>query len=315
MIYRTLSIVVAAVAGIASIQSAHAMPGDGAWGNSKTNEEGTCYISLDRPKNYQAIIGMQVNGYTFLIVNDPRYRGIYRGKPLALWFGGEGFERVENLSETPVFLELSAEALGQLRKHSWFQMIDVVDKIGSPISLKGSSKAIDVLLACHAEAAAPGNARYHEAIRALVIEGKSPDQIIASEAPPQQAPVVKAQPAQNEAKGNAGPSEKCSGFYAYADASGDYPEGLSAEVEGKSIEVIFSDFSKIFARQEVQPDNSVQFSPEPGAPIWELRCHAAGATLTKPGSQWAEGRTYQLEKASGNVFEFAKSKGIDLTSE
>tara|TARA_R100000501_G_C2613578_1_gene107575 strand:+ start:623 stop:1327 length:705 start_codon:yes stop_codon:yes gene_type:complete len=111
-----------------------------------------------------------------------------------------------------------------------------------------------------------------------------------------------------------GQPESCSGIYAYLDARGEHPQGLSVEVTTKAVDVQFSDYSSLFGRAQTQPDGSVFFNEGRGDPMWTLRCYSEGALLVKPGDQWSGERVYTLERTTAaEIFDYAARKGFDLT--
>jgi len=106
---------------------------------------------------------------------------------------------------------------------------------------------------------------------------------------------------------------ECTGFYAQLDTSGDWPSGLSVEVSPSSVVVRFSDYGVISAQQLPANGSVVRFRENGEEAIYELQCSGGGATLTMPATPWQDQRTFQLEKSDGDIFDYALSKGYDLT--
>lgn len=197
-----------------------------------------------------------------------------------------------------ISFDLTDELISAFRESNSFRLYKSGSGfIGSAFSLSGSSRALDTLYAC------VGSVQASE-------EAADASQAVSS---------VKPRPQPTHEKGattkttQLGRTEDCSGFYVYFDTSGGSPWGLSVEVDSNSVDLRFSDFDSIFGRAQIQSDRSIIFNEGQGDPMWTISCYANGALLQKPADQWSGGRTYSLKRASTDIFEYAASKGFDLT--
>lgn len=104
-------------------------------------------------------------------------------------------------------------------------------------------------------------------------------------------------------------SPKCSGFYSFIPINIEKDVAFSVEIQPTAIEVLYTDYGKVFVRKSVRSDGSIRFNDERGGAFSNLRCDGESATLDVDADEYNIARTYRLVKTKSDIWSVAKSRG------
>lgn len=104
----------------------------------------------------------------------------------------------------------------------------------------------------------------------------------------------------------------CHGFYAYIPRNIEQETAFTVEVQPTAIEVLFVDYSNVFARRQNVSPSRINFSESQFPGLWTLTCDAVGATLRMPAQGSEPGRTVRLIRARGDIWSIARQRGWNV---
>lgn len=100
----------------------------------------------------------------------------------------------------------------------------------------------------------------------------------------------------------------CSGFYSYIPRDVQKKVAFSVQIQPTAVNVLFTDYSSMFARKSVKTDGTVIFQ-EPSGPENRLTCMGDKAVLILREDAWSKERTFKLKKTKGDIWSVAKQLG------